>query len=135
MNGVESTEMSITQEDNNEDETEEQSPLLKRSGSSKSKTRRRPSQPQITPQEPKTTATTTSSNMTMFLDNFVYPYSCIILKLTITLKSNKAFDEFTQAPMAFITNAQMVDPKFMTNTLNPSSKEKSIGYKVEISPT
>ena len=37
--------------------------------------------------------------------------------------------------MAFISNAQMVDLNFVINPLNPSSKEKSIGYKVEISPT
>jgi hypothetical protein len=36
--------------------------------------------------------------------------------------------------MAFITNAQMVDPKSMINTLNPYSKKKSIGSKEEISP-
>jgi hypothetical protein len=36
--------------------------------------------------------------------------------------------------MAFIENAQMVDPKFAINTLNPKSKEKSIMAKGEISP-
>jgi hypothetical protein len=36
--------------------------------------------------------------------------------------------------MAFIENAQMVDPKFVINTLNPMSKEKSIMTKGEISP-
>jgi hypothetical protein len=36
--------------------------------------------------------------------------------------------------MAFIENAQMVDPKFVINTLNPMSKEKSITAKGEISP-
>jgi hypothetical protein len=68
------------------------------------------------------------------LDNFVYPCPQIILKLAITLKSDKAFEGFTQAPMAFITNAQMVDPKFVINPLNPCSKEKSIGFKAEVSP-
>jgi hypothetical protein len=36
--------------------------------------------------------------------------------------------------MAFISNAQMVDLNFVINPLNPSSKEKSIGSKVEVSP-
>jgi hypothetical protein len=36
--------------------------------------------------------------------------------------------------MAFIENAQMVDPKFIINTLNPELKEKSITSKREISP-
>jgi hypothetical protein len=36
--------------------------------------------------------------------------------------------------MAFIPNAQMVDPKFVISPLNPSSKEKSIGSKAEVSP-
>jgi hypothetical protein len=36
--------------------------------------------------------------------------------------------------MAFIENAQMVDPRFVTNTLNPMSKEKNITSKEEISP-
>ncbi len=36
--------------------------------------------------------------------------------------------------MAFITNAQMVDPKFVINPLNPQSKEKNISLKREISP-
>jgi hypothetical protein len=36
--------------------------------------------------------------------------------------------------MAFITNAQMVDPKFVINPLNPSWKEKSVGSKAEVSP-
>jgi hypothetical protein len=52
----------------------------------------------------------------------------------ITLKSDKAFEEFTQALMAFISNAQMVDPKFVINPLNPSSKKKSISSKAEVSP-
>jgi hypothetical protein len=39
-----------------------------------------------------------------------------------------------QALMAFITNAQMVDPKFIINPINPTSKEKNISSKGEISP-
>jgi hypothetical protein len=36
--------------------------------------------------------------------------------------------------MAFITNAQMVDPKFVINSINKNSKEKNISSKGEISP-
>ncbi len=88
---------------------------------------------QVTPPDPKITASTISANRTTFLNNFVYPYPRIILKLAITLKSNKAFEEFTQALMSSISNAQMVDSKFVINPLNPSSKEKSIGSKAEVS--
>jgi hypothetical protein len=68
------------------------------------------------------------------MDEFVYPHSCIILEMAITLKSDKAFEEFTQAIMAFITNAQIVDPKFIINPLNPLSDTKAITTKGEISP-
>jgi hypothetical protein len=134
MNGEECMETSDMQEDNNEEDVEERSPLKKCSRSSKSATRRKPSCLQVIPLDPKITASMTSANRTTFLENFVYPYPCIILELVITLKSNKAFEEFTQALMAFISNAQMVDPKFVINPLNPSSKEKSIGSKAEVSP-
>jgi hypothetical protein len=36
--------------------------------------------------------------------------------------------------MAFITNAQMVDPKFVINPLSPNLKEKNISSKGEVSP-
>jgi hypothetical protein len=35
--------------------------------------------------------------------------------------------------MAFITNAQMVDPKFVINPINPASKDKNISNKGEVS--
>jgi hypothetical protein len=38
-----------------------------------------------------------------------------------------------QALMAFITNAQMVDPKFVINPINPASKDKNISNKGKIS--
>ncbi len=71
---------------------------------------------------------------TYFLDTFILPYARVILELAVTLKSKKAFEEFTQALMSFLTNAQMVDPKFVINPINPNSKEKSITSKGEISP-
>ncbi len=63
----------------------------------------------------------------------MYKHPRIILELAISLKSDKAFEEFTQALMAFITNAQMVDPKFVINPINPTSKEKNISNKGEVS--
>jgi hypothetical protein len=51
----------------------------------------------------------------------------------VILKSNKAFEEYTQALMAFLANAQMVDPKLVINPLDPNSKEKNILSKGEIS--
>jgi hypothetical protein len=62
-----------------------------------------------------------------------YPYSRVILELAIALKSENVFEEFTQALMAFITNALMVDPKFVINPISPTSKEKNISNKGEIS--
>jgi hypothetical protein len=49
------------------------------------------------------------------------------------LKSNKAFKEFTQALMSFISNAQIDDPKFVINPLNKHSKKKNITSKGKIS--
>ncbi len=51
----------------------------------------------------------------------------------MVLKSDKAFEEFIQALMSFLSNAQLVDPKFVINPLNPNSKEKNIASKGEIS--
>jgi hypothetical protein len=76
-----------------------------------------------------------STKSTTFLDSFNYPYPCTVVELAIALKGETPFDEFTQALMVFISNAQMVDPKFViTYPLNPNSKEKNIISKGEISP-
>ncbi len=75
-----------------------------------------------------------TTQTTSFLDTFIHPHSQVILELAVTLKSDKAFKEFTQALRAFITNAQMMDSKFVINPINPNSKEKNITYKDEISP-
>jgi hypothetical protein len=69
-----------------------------------------------------------------FKETCIHPHKRVIIELAILLKSSKAFEEFTKALMAFIENAQMVDPKFAINTLNPKSKGKSITAKGEISP-
>jgi hypothetical protein len=51
------------------------------------------------------------------------------LELAVLLKSDKAFDKFTQAIMSFLSHAQMVDPKFVINPINLNSKEKDISSK------
>jgi hypothetical protein len=58
----------------------------------------------------------------------------MIFELTILLTSEKKFEEFTHALMTFLTNAQMVDPKFVINPLNPKSVSKDISTKGDISP-
>ena len=44
-------------------------------------------------------------------------HSRVILDLAITLKKEKAFQEFTTTLVDLVTNAQMVDPKFAINPL------------------
>jgi hypothetical protein len=83
----------------------------------------------VSPQE----QAASKERITTFMDEFVFPHSHIILEMAITLKSDKAFDKFTQSIMAFITNAQIVDPKFIINLPNPLSDAKAIMTKGEIS--
>ena len=63
-----------------------------------------------------------------------HKYKHMIFELTILLTSEKKFEEFTHALMTFLTNAQMVDPKFVINPLNPKSVSKDISTKGDISP-
>jgi hypothetical protein len=126
MDGVHDMETSDTEPAKDEDLC---SPPKKRP-STKTASRRNPTH-QVSPTEEGQKATTTLKAAT-FLENFVYPHSRIILKLAVVLKSNKAFEEFTQALMAFLSNAQLVDPKFVINPLNPNSKERNIASKGEI---
>jgi hypothetical protein len=126
MNGVQNMETSNTEKAVDDDI---HSPLKKCQGSSKTSSRRNAGTRQICP--PKVAAPTARS--TTFLENFNYPHSHVILELAVVLKSDKAFEEFTQALMAFLSNAQMVDPKFVINLLNPNSKERNIASKGKIS--
>jgi hypothetical protein len=125
MNGEETTAPGT-----NEADEDEHSPTKKRGGSSKTSTKKKVGACQVSPQE----QVASKEKATTFMDEFVYPYSRIILEMAITLKSNKAFEEFMQAIMAFITTAQIVDPKFIINPLNPLSDTKPITMKGEISP-
>jgi hypothetical protein len=113
------------------------SPLKKRSGSSKASSRRTVPIRQISPNEagPTTTAQKPAARVTFLIDTHDHKHKCTILELAILLTSEKKFEEFTQALiMALLTNAQMVDPKFVINPLNPGSKGEDITSKGEISP-
>ncbi len=133
-------------EEQPQDDDGEHSPFKKRHGSSKTASQRSngkrlvspPTEQEPTPQVAITSQAATipqaATRVTAFLDKFIYPQSQVILELAVTLKSDKAFEEFTQAFMSLITNAQIVDPKFIINPLNPNSKEKNITSKGEISP-
>jgi hypothetical protein len=112
-----------------EEDKEMHSPLPKRSGSSKSSSCCTANK--VSP--PEAAGAPCSTKSTKFLDNYVHPHSRVILDLAITLKKEKAFQEFTTALMELLTNAQMVDPKFVINPLQASSKEKSISSRGEIS--
>ncbi len=55
------------------------------------------------PPEPKSdTVNTNTTKSASFLDDVVYSHHQVIIELAITLKSNKAFKEFTQALMALL---------------------------------
>jgi hypothetical protein len=70
----------------------------------------------------------------MLLNSFNYPYPHTFVELAIALNGKKLFDEFTQALMTFISNAQILNLKFVINPLNPYSKEKNISSNGGISP-
>ena len=122
-----------TKEQEEEGDNSELSPVKKRSKGKRTTS----SRPRSTPANPNPTNSvnsTKNAKSATFLDEVVYSYPRVIIELAIMLKSDKAFEEFTQALMAFITNAQMVDPKFVINPIKPSSKEKNINNKSDISP-
>ena len=122
-----------TKDQEEEGDNSELSPVKKRSKGKRTTS----SRPRSTPANPNPTNSvnsTKNAKSATFLDEVVYSYPRVIIELAIMLKSDKAFEEFTQALMAFITNAQMVDPKFVINPIKPSSKEKNINNKSDISP-
>ncbi len=129
MNGVQDME---SDDAALEDKDDMHSPIKTHQGSSKTSSQWNATARQVSPTKSGTTVQS-STWSTSFLDTFVYPHSCIILELAVLLKSNKAFKEFTQALMAFLTNAQMVNPKFAINPLNPNLKEMNILSNCEIS--
>ena len=115
---------------------DERSPLKKRPVSSKSSSRRQGAT-KVTPPGGALSGVATApapGKSATFLDSFIYPYPRVILELAITLKSDKAFEEFTKALMDLLSNAQIVDPRFAINPIDPESKAKNITSKGEISP-
>jgi hypothetical protein len=122
-------------QDQSEDEDDlERSPFKKRPRSSKAASRRRTGKGLVSPTTKQESILQATPWTTFFLDTFIYPHSQVILELAVTLKSDKTFEEFTKALMAFIMNAHMVDSKFVINQINPNCKEKNITFKGKISP-
>ena len=132
MNGFEEME---TEEHEEEDE-DERSLMKKRPGSSKASSRRsRTAVRQVSPPDSGAALVLKPVLRTPSIAESVnHKYKRTIFKLAILLTSEKKFEEFTQALMAFLTNAQMVDPKFVINPLNPKSVSKDISTKGDISP-
>jgi hypothetical protein len=99
VNEARTEDMDCSEGENAGSQEEERSPLKKRTGSRKAPSRRHRTT-NVTPSEDtlltKSTMTAASRSAS-FLDAFVYPYPHTVLELAITLKSNKAFKEFTKA--------------------------------------
>jgi hypothetical protein len=55
------------------------------------------------------------------------------MEVAITLTKVDTFDEFAKALLAFRSNTQIVDPKFVLNPIDPTTKEKDIAMKGDIS--
>jgi hypothetical protein len=70
---------------------------------------------------------------THFKYTFIYPHRRIVIELAITLTKEDTFEKFAKALAAFLSNAQIVDPKFVLKLINPTTKEKDIAMKGEIS--
>ena len=117
FNGV-TTETEPTEGKTAEEQQDECSPpAKKRSGSSKIK--HNPNK--VSPPE---AASESTKKKISFEKTYIHPHKRVIIELAILLKSDKTFEKFAKALMVFIENTQMVDPKFVINTLNPMSKEK-----------
>ncbi len=101
LNSVETVDKTAMEIEDKEDNKDGRSPLKKRTGLSKSSSRRYWAQ--VTPPEANTIPHSTSSTKaTTFLDTITHKYQHTVLKLAIMLKSDKAFEEFTQALMSFL---------------------------------
>ncbi len=50
-----------------------------------------------------------------------HQFRCIILELSVVLKTEKGFDEFVQSLAVFMVNAKMVDPYFVWNPIDPDA--------------
>ena len=132
MNGLEEMET----KEHEEDDEDECSPMKKRPGSSKaSSQRRRSTVRQVSPPDSGAVPVLKPALRTpSIVETVNHKYKRTIFELAILLTSESKFEEFTQALMAFLINAQMVDPKFVINPLNPKSVSKDIASKGDISP-
>ena len=132
MNGFEEMET----EEHEEDDEDKRSPMKKRPGSSKASSRRsRTAVRQVSPPDSGAAPVLKPALRTPSIAESVnHKYKRTIFELAILLTSEKKFEEFTQALMACLTNAQMVDPKFVINPLNPKSVSKDFSTKGDISP-
>ncbi len=70
---------------------------------------------------------------TKFFDNYIHPHRRIVLEYAITLTKEDTFDKFAKALTSLLGNAQIVDPKFVINSIEPFSKDKDIVTKADIS--
>jgi len=132
MNGLEEMET----EEHEEDDEDERSPMKKYPGSSKASSRQsRTTVRQVSPPDSGAAPVLKPALRTLSIVETVnHKYKRMIFELAILLTSETKFEEFTQALMAFLTNAQMVDPKFVINPLNLKSVSKDIATKGDISP-
>jgi hypothetical protein len=115
---------------NKDDEEDEHSPVKKRGGSSKSSTRRTSSKSHkiVSPQDnqPQTESSQSILKTAKFIDTYIYLHEKIVLELAINLTKEDIFHEFAKGLGALLTNAQIVDPKFVMNSIDPQSKEKDM---------
>ena len=132
MNGLEAMETEAQEED----DKDEGSLRKKRPGSSKTSSQRSSTTArQVSPPDIGTAPVLKPALCTPSpVEPVNHKNKRTIVELTILLRSEKKFEEFNQALMAFLTNAQMVDPKFVINPLNPKSVSKDVAAKGDISP-
>jgi hypothetical protein len=137
MNGVNGEEDIIEIDGNEDDHKDEQSPAKKQGGSSKTSTRGAPNKTHkaVSPQENQNQTEVALSILrtTKFFDNYIHLHRRIVLGLAITLTKEDTFDEFAKALASLLGNAQIVDPKFVINPIEPFSKDKDIITKADIS--
>jgi hypothetical protein len=72
--------------------------------------------------------------MTKFINGFICPHRRIAMELAITLTKEDTFDKFIKALAALLSKAQIVNTKFVLDQIDPTSKEKYIAMKGDISP-
>jgi hypothetical protein len=72
---------------------------------------------------------------TKFIDIFIHSHRRIVLDLAITLTKEDTFGKFAKDLASLLSNAQIVDPKFVINPIKPFSKDKDITKKRTFLPT